>query len=283
LLKYKCTGTQQEASIITEEILSNVLKVKRTYLYENRTQLLKRNYVLLYIKEFNRFVSGEPLAYILGQTEFMGMQFSVDRNVLIPRSDTEFVVEKTLKLIKELPNKKIVILDIGTGCGNIAVAIAKYSNNRNLRIFASDISNAALKVARENAKANNVKGKIIFCKGDLYNAFKGYDILRKVDFIVSNPPYVAKKYKTKLPYSVRKYEPKIALFADFNGTHIHKRIINNAVDYLKPGGFLLMEMGINQKNTLKTALKKASPLLYGIETINDYANHPRVIWARYRP
>jgi release factor glutamine methyltransferase len=283
LLNYKLVRSRQESSIITEEILSDILGVKRTYLYENNSRLIKRNQVLLYIKLFNSFVSGEPLAYVLGYTEFMGMRFSVNRDTLIPRSDTEFIVEKAIKLMQELPNKRIIILDIGTGAGNIAIAIAKYSSNKNLLIFASDISEAALKIARKNAKANNVVNKIIFCQGDLYSAFKKYDLTQKVDFILSNPPYIARKYASKLPYSVRKYEPKIALYADSNGIDIHKRIIDGSIHYLTQNGFLIMEMGLNQSRMLKMKLKNTSPLFCDIEILKDYANHPRVICVRYSP
>jgi release factor glutamine methyltransferase len=193
-----------------------------------------------------RRLQGEPLQYLLGDVDFMGLKLRVRPGVLVPRPETEILVDEALKrlLCASLPSAdgRPDILDIGTGSGNIAIALAAFlPQERRGRILAVDISDTCLCVARANARRCGVADRIRFIKSDLFSALGG----ERFDVIVSNPPYVSLREYRHLAQDVRR-EPREALVAPGNGLYFYRRIARDAVKFLKPGGMLFLEIGDTQ-------------------------------------
>lgn len=214
-------------------------------------------------------LDGCPVAYLLGYKEFWGLPFRVNRSVLIPRPETELVVEKILTLPL---SPEPLILDIGTGSGNIAVSLAKELPSA--RIMATDISKRALRLAAVNARLNQVDN-VRFILSNLFKAFEQSQM--RFDLIVSNPPYVAHDDWQKLDRSVRDFEPKKALLAGQDGLGFIRRLVRKAGQYLQPAGFLVMEIGAGQAEEVVRLLETGWS---HIEIDNDYAGFPRVVSAR---
>lgn len=214
-------------------------------------------------------LDGCPVAYLLGYKEFWGLPFRVNRSVLIPRPETELVIEKILTLPL---SPEPLILDIGTGSGNIAVSLAKELPSA--RIMATDISKRALRLAGVNARLNQVDN-VRFILSNLFKAFEQSQM--RFDLIVSNPPYVAQDDWQKLDRSVRDFEPKKALLAGQDGLGFIRRLVRKAGQYLQPAGFLVMEIGAGQAEEVVRLLETGWS---HIEIDNDYAGFPRVVSAR---
>jgi release factor glutamine methyltransferase len=216
----------------------------------------------------NRRLTGEPIQYITGETEFYGLPFRVMPDVLIPRPETEHLVEKVLALAVNLPAPHIV--DIGTGSGVIAVALADHLPDA--QITAIDLSVSALVIARENAKNNGVA--LRFLEGDLLApvAFEKFEI------IVSNPPYVPTADRDQLSVEVRDFEPALALFAGDDGLDIYRRLIPAAFHALIPGGFVVLEIGFGQSPAITNLL--AASGFEKIEFLPDLQGIPRVASAQ---
>jgi len=193
----------------------------------------------------------EPLQYITGTQEFWGVPLTVTPDVLIPRPETEFVVEAALKAVSGISAPFIVDLCTGSGC--IAISLAKELPKA--RIFATDRSERALHIALENARQNGVADRIRFLEGDLFEMLEEMDLRGRIDCIVTNPPYVRSGDLSTLQPEVRDYEPAMALIAGPEGTEIAERIIHQAPEYLKPGSSLIMEMGIGQAAALRKILE----------------------------
>lgn len=245
-----------------ELILTNILDCEKSQIYLdqpllNKKQLKKLEQILLLRKQ------GQPLQYILGECEFMGLCFKVNKEVLIPRPETEILVETVIKLASSYQPSALSLLDIGTGSGNIAVSLARFIPN--LTIIATDISDKALEVAMSNVELNNVGDKIKFVQADLFTS-------GDFDFIVSNPPYVSLKDMDGLQIEV-KNEPRIALDGGVDGLDFYRRIIENSRTHLKSGGFLVMEMGYNQSGEIK----KMAQNFELIDIVKDYSGINRVI------
>ena len=211
----------------------------------------------------------EPLQYILGQQEFMSLSFKVTPAVLIPRSDTEVLVEEAIRLLKGRKAPKI--LDLGTGSGAIAVSLAYYLPEA--QVWAVDISEDALAVARENARIHNVDSRICFYHGDLFAPLPPQ---MKYDLIVSNPPYVSEAEYEELPPDVKK-EPVLALLGGENGLDFYSRIADQAPLFMEKGGALLMEIGWCQAEPVKRLLaeKGFSP----VSILRDLGGRDRVVFA----
>ncbi len=217
---------------------------------------------LEYIKE--RYSEGFPLPYILGKEEFYGLEFRVNPAVLIPRKETELIVEKALTLIAA--NNFKTVLDLCCGCGNICVTIKKMADV-DLTVFASDISFAALLIAKENSSLHNVKINMI--NADLLDGF----IKRKTfDLIVTNPPYV----ETENITGSLEYEPRLALDAGEEGLNLIRKILIRARDYLNDRGYLIIEFGYNHKFKLEQDIKRLGGYEI-VEWIKDYSGHWRGI------
>ena len=217
----------------------------------------------------------EPLQYITGLQEFWGLPFFVSTDVLIPRPETELIVERTLSSTgtNDLP----IIVDLCTGSGCVAVSLAK--ELRRARIFATDLSGAALDIARRNALQNGVAERIRFLEGDLFTPLSRLDLIGRIDVITANPPYIRNDELPHLQPEVRDFEPEMALISGPTGTEIAERIIHAAATYLRPGGSLIMEMGLGQAEALRKFIVYTGQYI-AIEVLKDLAGIERVIAAR---
>ena len=262
----------------TELLFTNILNCNYLSLYLNKDIFLDKAKSSLVSSVLRRRIRGEPLQYILGKTEFMGLEFKVTADVFIPRPETEILVEAVIKQLSVVSCQLSVvnILDIGTGSGCIAVSLAKLLPN--VKITAIDISQKAIEIAQYNALLNNVSDKIRFIHSNLFTSCNlqvtGYDI------IVSNPPYIPAVEIEALQPEV-KYEPHMALDGGKDGLDFYRRIIDKMPCYLRKDGFLIMEMGFNQKNAIKSIFQK-SGYFEIVELIKDYNNIDRVIIAKKR-
>jgi release factor glutamine methyltransferase len=211
---------------------------------------------------------GEPIQYLMGETEFYGLPFHVTRDVLIPRPETEHLIEKVIELALDFPGPRIV--DIGTGSGCITVALAHHLPQA--QITSIDLSASALAVARKNAKRNEVT--VSFLEGDLLSPVAG----EQFDFVVSNPPYVPSTDRASLSVEVRDFEPAMALFAGDDGLEVYRSLIPAAFDVLVPGGFLLLEIGYGQSTAVAELLSRSG--FAQIEFTPDLQGIPRVACAQ---
>jgi release factor glutamine methyltransferase len=231
--------------------------------------LLSAKTEAFFLRLVTRRKEGVPLSYLTGTKEFWSIPLRVSPSVLIPRPETEILVEKVLELSsREREN----ILDLGTGSGNIAIALAKELPRA--RIFAADISARALNVARRNAALQKIR-HVDFVRSNLFSAFRRTGA--RFDFIVSNPPYVSRRDWDGLPAEIRDFEPRLALLAGESGLEFVRRLVRRAGSFLKPGGYLVFEIGDGQRDAVIA--------LFGrrwteIETAWDLAGKPRVITAR---
>lgn len=215
----------------------------------------------------NQRLEGKPLQYILKECEFMGLNLYVNESVLIPRQDTELLVETAIDYIKQ--NKYKSILEIGTGTGCIPIAIAK--NIDRVEITACDISKKALDIAKKNSVLNNVEDDITFIYSDIYNNVKG-----KYDLIISNPPYIESAVINTLEDTVKKYEPLLALDGHEDGLYFYNAIVLNSLDYLNDYGIILFEIGYNQKEKVVKLLERKYKY---IKVLKDLSGRNRVVVA----
>ena len=247
----------------------------------DRTQLYTGDYeadednIKLFHEALDSYARGIPVQYITGEAEFMGFDFGVNPSVLIPRPETEILVERVLTLIEREGISEPSILDLGTGSGAIAVSLTKLSPS--CRIIASDVSEEALEMCRENAVANGVGDRIEFVLSDLFERFSGK---RKFDLIISNPPYIPSEDYDSLPPEVRS-EPRIALDGGLKGLEFYRRIIPEAAKRLNNGGYLALEIGYGQAQAIKDILGSTGSYR-DIETSKDYNDIDRVVFAKRR-
>jgi len=281
-LRYQYRNKNQADSLAIDILLAYALNKDRLFLYQTPDYTPAAAGINRFRNLVKKYRAGEPLAYLVGSQEFMSLPFLVNRHTLIPRPETELLVEEALNLIKnKTPGGLIKIIEIGAGCGNIAVSLAYWSRRKRLKIFASDISRAALRVARRNAVTHGVASKINFQQGNLFGAFQGINLRHKIDLIISNPPYVSRDEDSRLAKEVRDYEPPRALYAGNDGTELQQKIIDRSTAYLKPNGYLIMEMGIGQSKKVQGMLKTAGSFK-DIRILPDYNKIPRLISAQYR-
>lgn len=244
-------------------IILNNLKIDRAKLYTDID--LKDSEVAVIKKNAERLIKGEPVEYIIGHKEFMSLNFKVDRNTLIPRADTEILVEELIKLYNgKSPN----FFEIGTGSGCIAVSLAYYLPNA--RIFACDISDKALEIAKLNAKNNNVDDRITFFQCDILSDSLNLPILP--DCIVSNPPYIETSVIDTLSDKVKNFEPYIALNGGEDGLRFYRKITNCFP--LSQKGVLAFEIGYNQGNAVVDIMKSS---FKNIKIIKDLGGNDRVV------
>lgn len=222
---------------LAEELLAHILKMKRIDLYLQHDRPLEEGELIQLREGLRRLAKGEPIAYVLGEVSFYGCIIRVDRRVLIPRPETELLVEHVLK------NRNVdIVWDLCTGSGAIAIALKKSSPD--LKVSASDICSEALVLATENAFLNETS--VEFLCGDLFSPFVG----RQADLIVCNPPYVSVNEYLKIDASVRDFEPKLALIGGDDGLSFYKRLQSEAGRFLRPGGRLWLEIGSDQGQSI---------------------------------
>ncbi|MDD5166805.1 MAG: peptide chain release factor N(5)-glutamine methyltransferase [Candidatus Omnitrophica bacterium] len=253
-----------------ELLFSEIFGCDRASLYLKKDIPLDKDKLSKVSSVLKRRFSGEPLQYILGKTEFMGLEFRVNPSVLIPRPETEILVETAIKILQPAA-QGMKILEIGTGSGCIAISLAKLL--KDVDIIATDISDNALEVAKGNARRHGVK--INFILADLFNAVDC--LMHPADLIISNPPYVASSEIASLQPEIS-YEPRIALDGGADGLDFYRRIINGAVDYLKKDGLLILEIGFDQSRAIADIFQKSGKFKI-IEIAKDYSNIERVMVA----
>lgn len=253
-----------------EVLLAEVLDLERINLYVNFNRPLTKKEVDEYRELVVKRKKGQPVAYLVGKKEFMSLEFKITSDVLIPRPETEHLVGSVLDRIEKRPKEKIKIVDVGTGSGAVIVSIAKLADKPIVGL-ATDISKPALKVAKENAHCHQVSEQIEFREGDLLEPLK-----EKVDIIASNPPYIPSSEWDDLQKEVKE-EPRQALDGGKEGLECYKRLIKQAAKKLGDGGFLALEIGVNQAKAIEDMLSKAG--FSKIKKKKDYNDIIRVVTA----
>ncbi|MEP0848100.1 MAG: peptide chain release factor N(5)-glutamine methyltransferase [Phycisphaerae bacterium] len=262
--------------LCAELLLAHALGCERIELY-TRYELQPSDETLAAFREsVVQAADGRPIAYLTGCKDFFSLTFEVTPDVLIPRPETEVLVERTIRLVRDEGLAQPRILDIGTGSGCIAIALAKHLPDA--RLHASDVSAAALNVAQRNAQRHGVAERIELRCGDLFDPWPD---AAPFDLVVSNPPYVATAEAASLPRCVREFEPQQALFAGSDGLSIVRRLVAEAPARLRPDGHLLFEVAWNQSAGARAVLDESR--WSGIVTYRDHQQHERVVHARRRP
>jgi release factor glutamine methyltransferase len=249
--------------LTAEVLLAHAIGCPRSWLYAHSTDELTELWWIHYGRYLHQRLSGLPTQYITGTQEFYGRDFRVTPDVLIPRPETEHLIEIALRIPSE------TVLDVGTGSGSIAVTLALETE---ARVTASDISSAALQIAQPNART--LKALVDFLQCDLGSALRN----ESFDLVVSNPPYVPETDRATLQPEVRDHEPALALFAGPEGLDIYRRLIPEAARLLKPGGRLILELGYNSLEGVRQMLDGWE----NVEVIEDLSHIPRVIGADKR-
>jgi release factor glutamine methyltransferase len=254
----------QEPRLEAEVLLARVLQKDRVYLYINYDSPVNPDELAIMHDFVARRAWGEPIAYITGSKEFMSLNFKVDPSVLIPRPDTEILVETAINLLQARDNPRIC--DVGTGSGAIAISLAYYL--RDAMVYATEISEKALAIARENAAAHKVT--VYFYQGSLLLPVMGEE---KFDLITANLPYITVDEYRELDIEISRFEPETALVAGGDGLDLYRQLLPQAMDRLNTGGHLLLEIGSSQA---AKALEMASKYRE-VELIRDLSGHNRVV------
>jgi release factor glutamine methyltransferase len=275
-----------------ELLLSDVLGLKRIELYTQYDKTVAKKELDRLRDLVKRAGQNEPIAYLVGKTEFYSMELLVNPACLIPRPETELLVQRAVEFLRTRNDKQFVC-DLCTGCGCIAAAIAR--NFPNARIIATDISDSALAVAAQNVEKHQLQDKITLLTGDLFEPLipqldtgpvpvrdaqghrDGQD--HKFDLIVCNPPYVSTAEYENLDKNVKDYEPRLALFAGVDGLDIYRRILDKVDDFLKSDAALIMEIGYAQGPAIKELLEKAG-IFSEIKIEKDFSNNDRIVTAK---
>jgi release factor glutamine methyltransferase len=262
------------ASLAAELLLMHVASCDRAYLYAHPEQPLEPESHAEYFSLIDRRATGTPTQYLTGKQEFWGLEFEVTPDVLIPRPETEHVVEVALARVGESRrNAPLAIADIGTGSGCIAIALT--AELPKASIVATDISAPALEVAKRNAARHNAASRIQFAQSDL---FASIDSPAEFDLVVSNPPYVARRDAHSLPIEIREHEPHSALFAGQDGLDVYRALIVQSESRMKRGGHLVLELGFGQFEAVSELLDSARGWSRVSATM-DLAGIPRVLAA----
>lgn len=264
------TSGRLDAQIDAKLLMLYTLAYNESQLLLNRQQQMPAKQLEVYKEYVLTRAKGVPLQHITQEQEFMGLNFYVNENVLIPRQDTESLIEKLLE--KNQTAQFRTGIDIGTGSGCIGISLAYYI--KGLQMTLIDISDKALEVAKRNIKANHLEQVISILESDVLKEYKG----EKVDLIVSNPPYISKEDMVDLMIEVRDHEPHLALTDEGDGLYFYRVISKEAKKHLKQGGLLAYEIGYNQGEAVTTILENEN--YEAIELFKDLAGNDRVIIAR---
>ena len=258
-----------------EILLSYFLEMSSSEIYLNSDRILKDIEKTQLEKKIHKRIEKIPLQYISKHQEFMGMDFLVEKGVLIPRPETEILVEEVIRKLKNYKCSRVA--DLGTGTGIIAVSIAKFIED--VIIYATDISKKSLQIALKNAQKHGCKNKIIFLQGDLFEPFIGIIKKNSLDGIISNPPYIDSHDFESLPPEIKDNEPKVALSGGIDGLDYYRKIIKKSPHYLKKNGFMALEVGFNQSKIVKELIIKENNFNQNIEITKDYLGIERVVIA----
>jgi release factor glutamine methyltransferase len=268
-------------TLAAELLLLHVTGRDRSWIYSHPEELLSPAEIATFFALVDRRCQGEPTQHLTGKQEFWGLEFEVTPDVLIPRPETEHVVEVALDRLAvrelragrspKLSGESVAIVDIGTGSGCIAMALAKELPSA--IIYASDISAAALGVARRNAERLGFAARVRFLESHLFDAF----LPLKLDLVVSNLPYIGRRGADSLPREVRDHEPELALYGGEEGYELFGALVAQAQSFLKPGGLLVMELGHDSLPAVQPLLE--TPAWANIAVTNDLAGIPRVLSA----
>lgn len=272
-----------DARLDAEILLCDLLQKDRSFLFVHVGDDLDDRRCDLYFETIDIRASGKPLQYILGSQEFMGLRFKVNENVLIPRQDTETLVEIAVEYLKKekSPLGGFEVLDLCCGSGAIGISLAYYLESVKVKITATDYSKKALGVAKENAAGYRPARGISFLQGDLFEPFprnkKGKG-KKQFDLIVSNPPYIRSDVIPTLQREVALFEPMLALDGGEDGLDFYRRIVLDAEAYLKKSGLLLLEIGHDQAEAVRRLLED-SGTYEETGVIQDLAGKDRIVWA----
>ena len=254
-------------------LLAHAVERDAGWVLANREHPLRRESLALFLEAVERRARRVPLAYITGSKEFMSLPLRVDERVLIPRPETEVLVETALALWRRNPSPALTVADLGTGSGAIAVAIARWEPR--CRVYATDISPAALEVAAENVSRLGVEGRVTLLAGDLLEPLRPLELEGHLDAILCNPPYVSEEEWERLGPEVREYEPPVALLAGRDPLHFYRRLAGEAGPWLKPGGFVGVEVGLGLAGPAADLFRRAG--FERVGTVKDYAGIDRVV------
>ncbi|MEK7851656.1 MAG: peptide chain release factor N(5)-glutamine methyltransferase [Deltaproteobacteria bacterium] len=268
----------------SEVLLTHLLKLDRVGLYLNYDRPLSKEELSSFREIVKRRGAREPLQYITGHQEFWSLDFKVTPDVLIPRPETEILVEEAVKVIRgQWPgaseSRSPIILDLCTGSGCIAISLAH--ELKDAVVYAVDASDAALLIARENSERHGVKDRVIFLSGDLYKAMENRPLTTDhrpllFNFVVSNPPYVKSGDIPNIQPEVRDYEPRIAVDGGQEGLDFYKKIVSGALQYLLPGGCLMVEVGEGQAAAVSGMMRETGSF-EPVSTVKDLAGIERVV------
>ncbi len=269
-----CDEAVEDLSLIMEDIY----KCSRSWLIMHKRDEVGEEQRKRFEEMSERLMKHEPVSYIIGNRYFYGLCFEVNENVLIPRQDTEHLVEAALDFVRKRAGEsgqKVRILDLCTGSGCIGITVKHYMDREGIsgELVCSDISEKALCVAEKNAVRNGVEAE--FLQSDLFAGVKG-----SFDLILSNPPYIPKVQMEELDAKVSEYEPQLALYGGVDGLDFYRKIVSASGEYIKDGGALYMEIGFDQGKSVPALLIDRG--FENIEVLKDYSGHDRVVKARVR-
>ncbi len=260
-----------EAELLLQDVLGYSMRIT---LYLHANDQIPPDKILLYEDLINRRITGEPTAYIIGKSQFMDWEFDLSPVVMIPRRETERLVEEVIRIAKgeEFNSRPLQIIDLCTGSGVIAISLAKVLD---CRLYATDISKDALSIAKRNADKLGVSHAITFLEGNLLEPIKSQGLHKKIDIIISNPPYVEDWWLSKNS----SFEPQIALSGGRDGIKFYPAIINESERFLRIGGYLFLEIGASQSKKIN----KLFSANYSVKIIKDYQGKERIIAAQFHP
>lgn len=256
-------------------VLEDLLNVDRIYIYTHGKEQVPENTVDKFLEAMEKRAKGYPIQYIIGNKEFMGLDFHVEEGVLIPRGDTEILVEYVLKYIDEnYSNKPVNVLDLGVGSGAISLAIAYY--NKRATVYSVDLHEIPLKVANINKKKFRLEN-VQFYQGNLFEGIKALGLEGEFNIIASNPPYISKEEIETLQVEVKNYEPIKALDGGEDGLDFYRKIIPESKGYLKNNGLLIFEIGYDQGEDVKCMMGNEG--FKNIQILKDLQGLDRVVYG----
>ena len=255
-------------------ILEFLLNVDRSYLYTHGDRVVSDEIVDKYVYFIEKRKIGYPLSYLLKEKDFYDLSFYIDEGVLVPRPDTEILVDWIINTaIEKYQNRPINIVDLGTGSGCIGITLAYHL--KNAVIYAVDLDNKALEVTEKNILRYKLNNRVVLCNGDMFDGIKSLQLEGKVDIIVSNPPYIPSQVIEGLQVEVRKYEPRKALDGGSDGLDFYRRIIPESKTYLNKSGILAFEIGYSQGEIVKRLFIEEG--FCNVEIIKDLQGLDRVV------